>query len=221
MKKRVWAGIMVVLSATAAFAQGYERKTFKPGETTGPEAGCVERSQYVRGASVGRDEYDQTSGGGHLSMTPIALTALNWGMPVGRNWAICGLRASFGIFGLTHPYESLYGVDVGLSGETFGEAGGILVNIFSNTSRDMYGVAVAGFWNRATGSDSTALQAAPFYNSAEGLNGVQVGLVNHVRELHGLQIGFYNQAVNGGGLQIGIWNESNKGIGSPIIGIVY
>lgn len=221
MKKLMFTGMMAALSATAAFGQGYGRKTFKPGETTGAPAGRVERAQYDRSVTVDRDEYDRTPGGGHLNTTPLALTLLNWGMPVGRNWAICGSRINLGLPGVTHPYESVYGVDLGLSGETFGEAGGILANAFNNQARDMYGIAVAGLWNRAAGTDSTALQVAPFYNSAEGLNGVQVGLVNHVRELHGLQIGLYNQAVNGGGLQIGLWNESRGGIGSPIVGFVY
>ena len=171
---------------------------------------------------VRRSDYDRTPGGaGHVSMTPIAITAFAWGMPYGRDWAICGLRLNLGLPGVTHPYESVYGVDAGLSGETYGESGGILVNAFNNTTRDMYGIAAAGLWNRALGRNSVALQVAPIFNSAEGLDGVQIGLVNRAHDFHGVQIGLVNAAVHGGGLQIGLWNDSGNGVGTPIIGIVY
>ena len=221
MKKLMIAGVVAALSAATVFGQGHGRKVYKPGDTTGMEPGRVEQGQYDRTRHVDRADYDRTPGGGHLGMTPIALTVLNWGMPYGRNWAICGLRLNLGLPGVTHQYESVYGIDVGLSGETFGESGGILVNAFNNTARDMYGIAVAGLWNRASGADSVALQVAPFFNSSEGLNGVQIGLVNRAHELHGVQIGLVNAAERGGGLQIGLWNNSGNGVGSPIIGIVY
>ena len=221
MNRIVIAGVVAVLSVATAFGQGHGRKVFKPGETTGREPGRVERSEYDRSVRICRDDYDRTPGGGHISMTPIALTVLNWGMPYGRNWAICGLRLNLGLPEITHKYEAIYGFDIGLSGETFGESGGALVNVFNNTTRDMYGIAVAGLWNRSLGTDSIALQVAPIFNSAEGLDGVQVGLVNRAHELHGVQIGLVNMAVYGGGLQIGLWNDSGNGVGSPIIGIVY
>lgn len=221
MKRMIVTGFVAALIATSAFGQGHGRKVFKPGDTTVPESGRVERKQYDRTPKVNRNDYDRTPGGGHISMTPIAITALNWGMPYGRNWAICGLRLNLGLPGITHQYESVYGLDVGLSGETFGESGGALANVFNNTARDMYGFAVAGLWNRALGKDSVALQAAVAFNSSEGLDGAQIGLVNRAHTLHGVQIGIYNLAVNGGGLQIGLWNDSGNGAGSPIIGIVY
>ena len=221
MKKSMIVGAVAILSAAAAFGQGRGRQVFKPGETTGVEQGRVERSQYDRTRPVDRGDYDRTPGGGHISMTPISLTVLNWGMPYGRNWAICGLRLNLGLPGITHPYESVYGIDAGLSGETFGESGGVLVNVFNNTARDMYGIAAAGLWNRSTGTDSVALQVAAVFNSSEGLDGMQIGLVNRAHELHGVQIGLVNTAVHGGGLQIGLWNDSGNGVGSPIIGIVY
>ena len=220
MKKLVFAGIMAV-AATAAFAQGVGRKVFKPGETGGGESGEVRLSDYDRTRDVDRNDYDRTPGGGHLAMTPIALCLGGWGMPYGRNWAICGARINLGFPGWTHQYESVYGLDVGLSGETFGESGGVLVNALNNTARDMYGLAVAGLWNNARGKGSVALQLAAGYNGAEKIDGAQIGLVNRAHELHGVQIGIVNQAVNGGGLQIGIWNDSGNGVGSPILGFVY
>ena len=220
MKKLVFAGVVVV-AATASFAQGAGRKVFKPGETSGSAAAEVRASDYGRVRDVDRDDYDRTPGGGHIAMTPLAIGIGGWGFPYGRNWAICGARLNLGFPGWTAQYESVYGIDVGLSGETFGESGGILVNAFNNTTRDMYGIAVAGLWNNARGTDSIALQVAALYNGAERLDGMQIGLVNRVHELHGVQIGLVNQAVNGGGLQIGLWNDSGNGVGSPIIGIVY
>ena len=97
----------------------------------------------------------------------------------------------------------------------------VLVNAFNNTTRDVYGLSVAGLWNKAKGAGSAALQLAALYNDAEKLDGVQIGLVNKAHELHGVQIGLINQAVNGGGLQIGLWNDSGNGVGSPILGFVY
>lgn len=220
MKKLVFVGI-VAIAATAAFAQGSGRKVFKPGETGNGAAAEVRESDYDRTRDVDRNDYDRTPGGEHIAMTPFALCVGGWGMPYGRNWAICGARLNLGWPGWTQQYASVYGLDVGLSGETFKESGGILVNVFNNTTRDMYGLAVAGFWNNALGTDSTALQIAAFYNGAEKLDGVQIGLVNHVHELHGVQIGLVNMAVNGGGLQIGLWNDSGNGTGSPILGFVY
>lgn len=220
MKKILFVGF-VAGAALTSLAQGPGREVFKPGETGHAPSGSVAPSAYDRTPSVDRDDYDRTPGGGHLAMTPFALCVGGWGLPYGRNWAICGARLNLGFPGWTKQYESVYGLDVGLSGETFGESGGVLVNAFNNTARDMYGFAVAGFWNNALGTDSIALQVAALYNGAEKLDGVQIGLVNHAHELHGLQLGLVNQAVRGGGLQIGLWNDMGNGTGSPILGIIY
>ena len=220
MKKLVFAGIVAV-AATAAFAQGGGRKVFKPGETGGGDSAAVRQSDYDRTRDVDRNDYDRTPGGSHIAMTPFALGIGGWGLPYGRNWAICGARLNLGFPNWTATYEAVYGLDVGLSGETFGEAGGILVNAFNNTTRDVYGLSVAGLWNQAKGTGSVALQLAALYNDAEKLDGAQIGLVNKVHELHGVQIGLVNMAVNGGGLQIGLWNDSGNGVGSPILGFVY
>jgi len=220
MKKLLFVGL-VAGAALTSLAQGPGRGVFKPGQTGSAPSGSVSAEQYDRSPSVERDDYDRTPGGGHVSATPFALCVGGWGLPYDRYWAICGARVNLGIPGWTKQYEAVYGLDVGLSGETFGESGGILVNAFNNTTRDMYGLAVAGFWNNALGTDSIALQVAAFYNGAEKLDGVQIGLVNHVHELHGVQIGLVNQAVRGGGLQIGLWNDGGNGVGSPIIGIIY
>ena len=220
MKKLLIAGFAAAVAATT-FAQGPGRAVYKPGQTANPPSDRVELSNYDRTREVDRNQYDRTPGGGHIALTPIALGIGGWGLPYGRNWAICGARLNLGFPNWTATYEAVYGLDVGLSGETFGEAGGILVNVFNNTTRDVYGLSVAGLWNQAKGTGSVALQLAALYNDAEKLDGAQIGLVNKVHELHGVQVGLINQAVNGGGLQIGLWNDSGNGVGSPILGFVY
>ena len=220
MKKLLIAGMAVAVAVTS-FAQGPGRQVFKPGETGNAPAGRADVRDYDRTPGVNRSDYDRTPGGSHLAMAPLSFCLGAWGMPYGRNWAICGGRLNLGLPNWTKQYEAVYGLDVGLSGETFGETGGVLVNAFNNTTRDMYGLAVAGFWNNAYGQGSVAVQIAAFYNGAERLDGVQIGLVNHTHELHGLQIGLVNQAVNGGGLQIGLWNDMGNGTGSPILGFIY
>ena len=122
MKKLIIAGFAAAVAATT-FAQGAGRAVYKPGQTTNPPAGRVEQSNYDRTVSVDRNDYDRTPGGEHIAMTPFALCVGGWGMPYGRNWAICGARLNLGWPGWTQQYASVYGLDVGLSGETFGEAG--------------------------------------------------------------------------------------------------
>ncbi|MBQ9430729.1 MAG: hypothetical protein IJU44_04170 [Kiritimatiellae bacterium] len=213
--------LTVVTAVGISFAQGPGRQVYKPGFSTPPPQGEVRYQDYNRNVDVSRDVYDRTPGGGHVSMTPIAFGFGTFGMPHGRNWAVCGLRVNFGLPEFTTVYEAVYGVDVGLSGETNGESGGVLVNLLNNTTRDMYGIGVAGLWNRSTGMDSHALQVAVGLNSAEKIDGIQIALVNRAQELHGVQIGIYNQAMHGGGLQIGLWNDNGRGCGTPIIGIAY
>ena len=221
MKRMIIVGAVAALSIATAFGQGHGRKVFKPGETTGVDQGRVEHKQYDRTRKIDRNDYDRTPGGGHLSMTPIAFGIGGFGMPVGNDWAICGLRLNLGSPWWTAIYTDVYGFDIGLSGETVEEVGGIAVNVFNNTTRNLYGIGVAGLWNTSKGRDSHALQVAGLVNMAEGLDGVQIGLVNRAHELHGLQIGLVNTAVNGGGLQIGLWNDCGSGRAAPIIGIVF
>jgi hypothetical protein len=128
---------------------------------------------------------------------------------------------NLGLPGLTTVYSNVYGIDIGLAGESVYETGGIAVNVFSNSCEDFYGVAVAGLWNYARGVDSHALQIASILNWTRGIDGVQVGLVNITEELHGVQIGVYNSAVGGAGLQIGVWNNNSNGVGSPVLGFVF
>jgi len=222
--KKIVVFSVVALSVSALFAQGAGRKVYKPGQEAPQPHGEVRTANFDRTTgSVSNDVYDRSPSysGGHLGMTPVALGIGAFGMPFGRDWAICGLRLNLGLPEWTAVYESVYGFDIGLSGETIRDTGGVAVNAFNNTTRDFYGIGVAGLWNRSIGRDSRALQIAGLFNAAEGLEGMQIGLVNRAHTLHGVQIGLVNIAVDGGGLQIGLWNDCGPGRAAPIIGIVY
>ena len=211
--KKCFLVAVAALSCAVALGQGAGRRVYRPGQTQGGR-----QAPPV----VNAHTYDRTPGyDGHVAFSPFALGFGAWGMPYGSRWAICGLRFNLGLPGWTSVYEGVYGIDAGLAGETIKETGGVAVNAFSNTTRDFYGIALAGLWNRTLGADSSALQVAPIFNFAEGLEGVQIGIFNRARELHGVQIGVYNIAVSGGGLQIGLWNDNASGMGSPILGIVF
>jgi hypothetical protein len=52
----------------------------------------------------------------------------------------------------------------------------------------------------------TGAQIAMIANDANRLYGVQLGMLNSVKELHGLQVGVYNRAYSGNGVQLGLVN---------------
>lgn len=221
--KKITVFAFVVLAGSVVFAQGAGRRVYKPGQARSAAPGRVQTADYRRApADVNRGVYDRTPGyDGHVAYAPVSIGVGSFGMPYGSKWAICGARLNLGLPGWTSVYENVYGLDIGLAGETVKETGGIAVNAFSNTTRDFYGVAVAGLWNRTIGADTHALQIAPLFNFAEDFDGVQIGIFNRAREFHGVQIGIYNVAMSGGGLQIGLWNDNSNGMGSPVIGIVF
>lgn len=222
MKKLVVMSFMALV-ASVVMAQGAGRKVYRPGQDAPARKGRVTPANYQRlPSSVDKGDYDRTPGyDGYLSYTPFSLGFGSFGMPYGPKWTIGGMRLNLGLPGWTTVYENVYGFDIGLSGETVSQTGGIAVNAFNNTTRDFYGLCFAGLWNRSTGPDTHALQVAPLFNFAEGFEGVQIGIYNRARELHGVQIGVYNYAGCGGGLQIGVWNDNANGMGSPILGIVF
>ncbi len=222
MKKMICVIFGIVICGVA-FGQGAGRGVYKPGQTHPHRGGAVHRSDFHRAPhKVDRKVYDRTAGyEGHVAYSPFALSLGSLSMPCGRHWAIGGARLNLGLPGWTSVYDSVYGFDIGLSGESTIETGGIAVNAFNNTTRDFYGVAVAGLWNRTYGRDTQALQIASLCNFAENISGVQIGLFNRARVLHGLQIGLCNSAPSGSGLQIGVWNANSNGVGSPVIGIVF
>ena len=98
---------------------------------------------------------------------------------------------------------------------------------------DVLGIQVAGLANRAgnfveglqiagianLGKDMPGLvggQISVFYNSANLLEGLQVGLLNYAGSIDGAQIGFINGADDVHGLQIGLFNATRRLYGVQI-----
>lgn len=222
--KKLLVFTLVSVSCAALLAQGAGRAVHKPGGYVVKPSPAPQHSDWNRSQQkIHQSDYDRTpSGYGPSSpYSPFSLGIGAFGMPYGSRWTIGGLRLNVSLPGWTTVYSNVYGFDIGFSGESIYETGGVAVNVFNNTCEDFYGVAVAGLWNYARGFDSQALQVAPVLNWARGIDGIQIGLVNIAEELHGVQIGFYNSAVSGTGLQIGVWNNNSSGVGSPILGFVY
>ena len=92
---------------------------------------------------------------------------------------------------------------------------------------DVLGIQAAGLANRAggfaeglqiagianLGKDMPGLvggQLSVFYNSANRLDGVQIGLLNYAGDIEGAQIGLINGATSVRGLQIGLFNATRR-----------
>lgn len=223
MKKLLLVSVFSI-SCTALFAQGFGRSVHKPGGYVVKPASAPKHADWNRThKKVVHRDYDRTPSeyGAPCVYSPFSFGLGAFGMPYGSRWTNVGLRLNLGLPGWTTVYSNVYGIDVGLTGESVYKTGGVAVNVFSNTCEDFYGVAIAGLWNYSRGVDSHAIEVAPILNWARGIDGVQVGLVNIAEELHGLQIGVYNSAVGGTGLQIGVWNNNSSGVGSPVLGFVF
>jgi hypothetical protein len=86
------------------------------------------------------------------------------------------------------------------------------VNVASGGIRGFQGT-MGG--NVASG-ESRGMQAAPLFNQAHNLDGVQLSLVNVGRDVHGTQIGLVNIARNVSGAQIGLVNVAHDVDGAPL-----
>ena len=97
----------------------------------------------------------------------------------------------------------------------------------NDVKHDVLGVQAAGLANRAggfveglqiagianLGRDMPGLvggQLAVFYNSANLMEGVQVGLLNYAGDIEGAQLGLINGATSVRGLQIGLFNATRR-----------
>ena len=89
---------------------------------------------------------------------------------------IYGLRLNLTVPFASADHDVVYGFDIGLSGETNHDCGGLAVNVFDNCSETFTGVEIA------------------LVNAVTELHGLQVGLVNMARGGRGLQIGLWNQS---------------------------
>lgn len=98
---------------------------------------------------------------------------------------------------------------------------GFSANFFNNTSGELNGLHVSGFYNEAeTGNgmvvafandvaDFNGVQVGVF-NTTELGKGLQIGFLNKTKKQKGIQVGVINKSDNRKGLQIGFWNKNAK-----------
>ena len=108
--------------------------------------------------------------------TPFAVNFLGLSFPWEEPLEIYGLRLNLTVPFASVGHDVVYGFDIGLSGETIHDGGGLAVNVFDNCSETFIGVEVA------------------LVNAVTELHGLQVGLINKARGGRGLQIGLWNQS---------------------------
>jgi len=109
---------------------------------------------------------------------PFALNVFSISVPCAPHLEVNGLRLNLTVPFATPDHQNIFGLDLGLAGETAGHVGGIAVNAFDN-------------W-----SDSFSGGCVGLVNVTGELRGLQVGLVNVARSGNGLQIGLWNQSTN-------------------------
>lgn len=102
-----------------------------------------------------------------------------------------------------------------------------VAGFLNDVDRDVRGIQVAGLANRSggfveglqiagianLGKDMPGLvggQVAAFYNAANLMEGVQIGLLNYAGDIEGAQIGLINGATSVHGLQIGLFNAAKR-----------
>ena len=108
--------------------------------------------------------------------TPFAVNFFSLSFPWDEPLDIYGLRLN-----LTTPFaaaghDAVYGFDIGLSGETRYEVGGVAVNLFDNWSETFTGIGIS------------------LVNVVKELHGLQIGLINVAQGGRGIQIGLWNQS---------------------------
>ena len=108
--------------------------------------------------------------------TPFAVNFFGLSFPWAEPLEIYGLRLNLTVPFASAGHDVVYGFDIGLSGETAHDVGGLAVNVFDNCSETFTGVEIA------------------LVNAVTELHGLQVGLVNMARGGRGLQIGLWNQS---------------------------
>lgn len=108
--------------------------------------------------------------------TPFAVNFFALSFPWAEPLEIYGLRLNLTVPFAAAGHDAVYGFDLGLSGETERDAGGVAVNVFDNCSETFAGVEVS------------------LVNVTQELHGLQVGLFNRANTGRGVQIGLWNQS---------------------------
>ena len=108
--------------------------------------------------------------------TPFAVNFCGLSFPWDEPLEIYGMRLNLTVPFASAGHDMVYGFDIGLSGETVHDGGGLAVNVFDNWSESFAGVEVA------------------LVNAVTELHGLQIGLVNLANGGRGIQIGLWNQS---------------------------
>jgi len=165
MKKMIV--LSMLLGACASFAQ--PRAVVRPGDP-----GLVRQPPPPPIVQPHPDRLPP-SGPAHFR-TPFAVNFLGLSFPWEEPLEIYGLRLNLTVPFASAGHDVVYGFDIGLSGETARDVGGLAVNVFDNCSETFVGVEIA------------------LVNAVTELHGMQVGLVNMARGGRGLQIGLWNKS---------------------------
>ena len=108
--------------------------------------------------------------------TPFAVNFFGLSFPWDEPLEIYGLRLNLTVPFASAGHDAVYGFDLGLSGETVRDVGGVAVNVFDNWSESYTGIEIA------------------LVNATTVLHGLQVGLVNSANGGRGVQIGLWNMS---------------------------
>ena len=119
---------------------------------------------------------DRSAPGPSYFRTPFAVNFFALSFPWNEPLEVHGLRLNLTVPFAAAGHDAVYGFDLGLSGETARDAGGVAVNVFDNCSETFAGIEVS------------------LVNVTHELHGLQIGLVNRANGGRGIQIGLWNQS---------------------------
>ena len=166
MKKTILTVVMI-LGTCAVFAQN--RRNVAPGDRglrrEKPPAPLVNR----------HPDMPPPPGPAHFR-TPLAVDFFSLSIPWDVPLEIYGLRLNLTVPFASAEHDTVYGLDIGLSGETRYDVGGIAVNAFDNWSETFTGVGIS------------------LVNVVNELHGLHIGLINSAHGGRGIQIGLWNQS---------------------------
>ena len=108
--------------------------------------------------------------------TPFAVDFFSMSFPWNEPLEIYGMRLNLTVPFASAGHDIVYGLDLGLSGETRYDVSGVAVNLFDNWSETFTGIGIS------------------LVNVVKELHGLHIGLVNVAQGGRGIQIGLWNQS---------------------------
>ena len=236
MKKSLAA--ILALSAAAAFAADETLTVIREGEPTYTVGSTTSTGAYAE-ARVRADPGYATPGEYLVPVVSVGVVppvqigseaadvlGLRLGLPYASHNNVEGLDVALLA---TDTAGDLTGLQVaGVYNGVGHTVRGVQVAGFLNDAKgDVRGIQAAGLANRAggfveglqvagianLGRDMPGLvgaQVAAFYNAANTMEGLQMGLLNYAGNIEGAQIGFINGADDVRGFQIGLFNATRR-----------